>query len=1327
MRRIKLLFYGVLTAVVLAIIVGAVVSLFFDLNGLKPTLAEAAREETGRDLAIDGDITLSLFPRPRATATGIRLSNAEGGSEADAITIDAASVQISWFPLLSGTLDVRQVHATGVRVLVEETASGRSSLAFEPTDASPSDSDPVAPPDIIDVRNITIVVRDGDETAYDVEHVTFSPDGLEGPTGVSFAARLGAERVSGTGTLGNLFALGEPAPFPLALSINVGDATLSADGTIRDFDTTPQLDLGIKAAGPSLAGFARSLGADIAATTPFDMAARINGPVDRIRVDEIAFTSGRTALAGSITLDATGERSMVAAAFSSSGIDATGLFIGAAAPEREAGETGDGLLLDDAPLSLGFLRAVDADVTLEAAGVDLLGVVLADAVFSGRVQGGLVEIERLEARLPEGAVRASGQLDARSDTAALTLEAAVSGLDVAEVLDTLNVPARSTRRASASISLSTTGASLREIVVNLTATASLSELEVVFEDAASLVLTDAEARFEGRDKPVAVSARGTLRNEPLRVSGRMDALAGYVPGEPYSFQATIDGGGATLSVETDMHAAMVQGLSARITLEGAKLADLSRMAGETLPEVGPYRASGVLAFAEDRVSLSDARFAIADSNVSGDVALLLDGPIPGIRADLRSERLDLTALAPDPALAGAIAEEAGGSAEDVAPEGDVPFLSAAPFDLAPLFAVTADLRFAAQSLRLDGLTVTDVGVRVVSDGTVLRLEDLSASIDGKTVGATGSLRWTAPQAIVALDAVVGGVDGKALLTSMGVENRIDMGPLDLEVAMRSQGESQVALFDNAELEVVARGFRFTLAPDDVVPHEPVLLDELRIATKGRESPLTATATGKLGAEALEIKATLEPLSRLRLLEPVPMDVVLQTVSSHARITGKAPDRRQPGALDFTVSAEGRILREMASLAGLTLNPEGPWKVEGLLSVADEVVELKQARVAVGGSDLEGTFRVVSANGISLVVARATSKRLNLTDFVPEERPVREESTDEDGPLFDTAPIDLSPLRALDMQLNLEVGQFAGRSVTGGEVSLSAKAKDGVLTIDRFAATLGTGPVIGAASVDAREDAAVVSVSLVGGPFDLGDVLLELSQSAGSENVVDLPVDVDIDLSSRGASPHDLAAAASGKLSLTGGKGQIRQRSFRFLDQGLLRELAPWARDQADRTEINCFVSRFEVDKGVARSTALLLDAQYLSISGQGSVNLGDETLDLTLTPRPKEVRLLDLAVPVSVKGPIADPSIAPTTAGTAKKVVTTLGALVNPLVLLVPVIEGVSAEKNPCLEALERAANGKPAQQPQEGGAVGGVIRGIGEGIEGVGRGIGRILGTDKE
>ena len=47
------------------LIVAAVAAPFFvDLNNYKAEIAQKAKEATGRDLAIDGDISLSILPTP---------------------------------------------------------------------------------------------------------------------------------------------------------------------------------------------------------------------------------------------------------------------------------------------------------------------------------------------------------------------------------------------------------------------------------------------------------------------------------------------------------------------------------------------------------------------------------------------------------------------------------------------------------------------------------------------------------------------------------------------------------------------------------------------------------------------------------------------------------------------------------------------------------------------------------------------------------------------------------------------------------------------------------------------------------------------------------------------------------------------------------------------------------------------------------------------------------------------------------------------------------------------------------------------------------------
>jgi hypothetical protein len=78
------------------------------------------------------------------------------------------------------------------------------------------------------------------------------------------------------------------------------------------------------------------------------------------------------------------------------------------------------------------------------------------------------------------------------------------------------------------------------------------------------------------------------------------------------------------------------------------------------------------------------------------------------------------------------------------------------------------------------------------------------------------------------------------------------------------------------------------------------------------------------------------------------------------------------------------------------------------------------------------------------------------------------------------------------------------------------------------------------------------------------------------------------------------------------------------------------------------VSKFDIAKGVATSKALVVDTGGATIVGRGKIMLGSEKLDMYLDPRAKDTNLVKLAIPMTVGGTLASPSIAPDPAAVAK-------------------------------------------------------------------------------
>ena len=62
---------GLMVVVVAVLLVGPGL---WDWNGYKPEILERIKAETGREMAIDGDLSLAVLPSPRLAVAGVRIA-----------------------------------------------------------------------------------------------------------------------------------------------------------------------------------------------------------------------------------------------------------------------------------------------------------------------------------------------------------------------------------------------------------------------------------------------------------------------------------------------------------------------------------------------------------------------------------------------------------------------------------------------------------------------------------------------------------------------------------------------------------------------------------------------------------------------------------------------------------------------------------------------------------------------------------------------------------------------------------------------------------------------------------------------------------------------------------------------------------------------------------------------------------------------------------------------------------------------------------------------------------------------------------------------------
>ncbi|HSM31070.1 MAG TPA: AsmA family protein [Woeseiaceae bacterium] len=99
-RALKILGILLVTVVAVAIFAAIVFMLVFDPNDYKDKIAEGVKEATGRELAIEGDLHLSLFPWLAIEMGKTELGNAPGFDDTPFASFESARLSVRVMPLL---------------------------------------------------------------------------------------------------------------------------------------------------------------------------------------------------------------------------------------------------------------------------------------------------------------------------------------------------------------------------------------------------------------------------------------------------------------------------------------------------------------------------------------------------------------------------------------------------------------------------------------------------------------------------------------------------------------------------------------------------------------------------------------------------------------------------------------------------------------------------------------------------------------------------------------------------------------------------------------------------------------------------------------------------------------------------------------------------------------------------------------------------------------------------------------------------------------------------------------------------------------------------
>jgi AsmA protein len=451
------------------------------------------------------------------------------------------------------------------------------------------------------------------------------------------------------------------------------------------------------------------------------------------------------------------------------------------------------------------------------------------------------------------------------------------------------------------------------------------------------------------------------------------------------------------------------------------------------------------------------------------------------------------------------------------------------------------------------------------------------------------------------------------------------------------------------------------------------LDRLDVAAAAADQPMKADAAGKLGGQAFAFAGTAGSLSALMpgtTPAPFPVDVTFQAAGATISAKGTIANPQAMTGANIALAAQ---IPDLSTLSPLARRPLPAVKQVNFKATLADAPGGFGHGAALHGASLTGTDGDIAGDATvglgarNSLVAVLKSSRIDLDALqaavnqppAAAPPPPQQAGTPPPAPkrserLFSDQPIPLGGLRSADADVKLDIAALHSGGADYKALNSHLVLKDGRLSVDPFAADLPGGHLAGSLSADASQPAPPVHIMIHAPGLALKTILAAAHEPAFASGNLEIYAD----LHGAGVSPHAIASTLDGSLGLAMAGGAIDNRLLGSLLGKVMDTLnAMNLVGKGGTSEIRCLGIRMDAQHGIGAFKVLALSSSLLTMSGAGTVNLGEETLALQLRPLGR-VAGNEVVIPLAVSGPIRNPAVrvnelatAEANAGTAAGVV----------------------------------------------------------------------------
>ena len=560
MKKFLIVIGALVALVIVALLVAPMV---IPVDTYKKELLVQIEKATGREARIEGDFGISLFPTVKFTAGKFSLANVKGGKAAKMVNLDQLNVQVAVLPLLGGNVVIDSFVLDNPVINLEVDAQGRPNWVFTPAagagTAKPSpQADSAAPATaakgdsgglglsglqlgdvrLVDGRIAYSDAQGGVSQTVDAINMSVSLPSMTSPMAARGSLVWNKEKIDLVLGIDNLNAF-------LAGTQTGLNAAVAASTVKFDFKGTASSKPQMKASGtidldvPSVRELAAWAGQPLTAPGTGFGPLKISGQVG-VDGQKYSFTGARLSLdaiqaTGDFRFDGSGRVPYINAGLGTGMLDLNPYLppektagSGAATPSAPAGTGGNaappasqGWSTD--PIDLSGLRAVNADIALNVAGLVIRKIKVGKSAVNVALKGGRLTTNLTEMALYGGNGMATITADGAASVPAVAAKLDLSGLQANPALKDAIGMDRIEGALNANIDVAMRGGSQRDMISALGGSG-----KVRFADGAIRGINIAAMVRNAASAFLDSSARETQKTDFAELSGTFNIAGGVL-------------------------------------------------------------------------------------------------------------------------------------------------------------------------------------------------------------------------------------------------------------------------------------------------------------------------------------------------------------------------------------------------------------------------------------------------------------------------------------------------------------------------------------------------------------------------------------------------------------------------------------------------------------------------------------------------------------------------------------------------------------------------------------------------------------------------------